>query len=227
MPAASLFGQVGCLPGRLYAARTDLIKDRMDELVNDTFSYFGFQRKLCVAGDDRAITNFVLEAGYRTILMPKAQITTDAPATFQNTLKMWARWGRSSQGYTIRSKWLWKRPAAFLLYWSDILLTVFTVFIVAIHWPYAMFFGNSGIPFFQALFYALLGMMATMFIRQSPHLCQYRYYFKLLPVFTVVATIAQFTRFWSLCTQHKIGSWGTRSQAPAAGGNVVKVIACK
>ena len=59
MAAGSLFGQVGCLPGRLYAVRSSIIENKMDELVEDYWKCGILSRKpvQCVAGDDRVITN--------------------------------------------------------------------------------------------------------------------------------------------------------------------------
>lgn len=210
MAAASLFGQVVCLPGRMYAVRTKLVENKMDQLVNDSFSYFGFMKRACIAGDDRVVTNFVLRSGYKTVLAPKAKVTTYAPDTWNTTRKMWTRWGRTSQGYTLRSPWLLRYPFAFFLSWSDILLTIFTVYIVGIHWPYNIFFGNSDIIFIQAMLLAFLGMLMTMSIRQAPHLYQHKRDWKILPAFVLVVTLAQFIRFWSLLTQHKVGVWGSR-----------------
>lgn len=213
MAAASLFGQVACLPGRMYAVKTSLVEHRMDELVNDSFSYFGFMRRSCIAGDDRVITNFILEAGYKTVLVPEAVITTLAPATFKQTFKMWVRWGRTSQGYTLRSPWLHHYPFAFFVYWTDILVSLFTVGIVALYWPYQMLWGETHRPIMQALTVALLGMMLTMAIRQYPHLHKYKRDWSVLPAFVLVVTYAQFIRVWALMTQHKVGIWGSRQGA--------------
>ncbi len=213
MAAASLFGQVLCLPGRMYALRTHLVEQRMDELVNDSFSYFGFMRRNCVAGDDRTLTNFILQAGYKTLLVPEALVTTTAPADFKTTCKMWARWGRTSQGYTIRSPWLRHYPFAFFVAWSDIFISLLTVYLVAVHWPYQMIFGSSTIPLVQAVTFAVMGMLLTMTIRQAPHLYQYKRDWPLLPMFVMIATLGQFIRVWSLLTQHKVGVWGSRAGA--------------
>lgn len=209
-PALAVWGEIGCLPGRMYAVRSCIIRGRTAEIANDTFSYFGRLRRPCVAGDDRKITNMILQAGYRTILEPSARVATDCPDTFFETCKMWTRWGRSSQGYTLRSPWLFRYPFAAFVYWTDILISLATVYIVAVHWPLTMLLGTASVPFIQAIITALLGMMLTMAIRQMPYLLRSPRDWLMLPLFVIIVTFAQFIRVYALLTQHKIGEWGTR-----------------
>ncbi len=212
----SLFGQVACLPGRLYAVRTSLIEGQLDDLVNDTFSYWGLLRRPCIAGDDRFFTNCVLKAGYRTVLEPSARVATECPDSFLETCRMWTRWGRSSQGYTLRSPWLIRYKIALFIYASDILVSVSTVLIITVHWPLMALLGDSHVLFLQALVLALLGMVLTMSIRQMPHLVRSPRDILVLPLFVLVVTIGQFVRVYALMTQHKIGTWGTRGGATAS-----------
>lgn len=210
MAAASLFRQVACLPGRAYAVRKRLVEPHLDELVGETFL-----GRPCIAGDDRYITNLVLRQGYGAVLVPSARVTTLAPAGFLQTSRMWLRWGRSSQRYTIQSPWLFRYPFAAFVYWGDILVTASTFFIVAIHWPYQMLTGVSDQPFLEMVFTATLGMMLTMGIRQMPHLLRHPRDLLYLPVFVLVATYLQFIRFYALLTIHQVDRWGTRPGADA------------
>lgn len=212
MAAASLFRQVLCLPGRMIAVRTKLIEHRMHELAHDTFSFGPFGPWPCKAGDDRRVTNYVLEAGYGTILVPQARVTTEAKDEIGETLKMWTRWGRSSQGYTLRSPWLFKPKnwmAAFIA-WGDILVTVSTVFIIAVHWPYSYLTGHTDQVFLEMIVWALAGMALTVLSRQFWHLLRHPRNLLLLPFFIFMITIGQFVRFYALCTPWLIGRWGTR-----------------
>ncbi len=52
----SSFGSVSCLPGRLLAVRTELLKDIVPGLINQKF----LGRK-CISGDDRYITSEILK----------------------------------------------------------------------------------------------------------------------------------------------------------------------
>jgi cellulose synthase/poly-beta-1,6-N-acetylglucosamine synthase-like glycosyltransferase len=213
MAAGSLFGQVGCLPGRLYAVRTSIIKDKMDDLVEDYWTFFG-NRAQCFAGDDRVLTNFVLQAGYRTCMVPTAGVKTLVPETFSKMFKTWERWGRSSQGYTLRSvRWLVRHPVILFQYLSDMFISLATVYLVAFHWPYHMIMGDSMQPLVEALVMAVVGMGMTIMARQVPHLYSTPRDILLIPVFAIAITIGQFVRVKALFTPHLIGVWGTREGA--------------
>ncbi len=212
MAAASLFEQVLCLPGRMYAVRTELIEDKMDALVRDSFRFLWWGPWQCFAGDDRFITNCVLKAGYGTIMVPDAIVTTLAPETFEQTRRMWTRWGRSSQAYTLRSPWL-LRPrnwiAAYIT-WGDIAITVSTVAMIAVYWPYSILTGTRIDPWYEMAAYSLIGMMLTIVSRQFVHLYRFPRSWLSVPAFVFMVTAGQFFRFWALITPHKIGVWGTR-----------------
>ena len=212
MAAASLFRQVLCLPGRMIALRTELVEHHMDDLVNDTFSVGPFGPWRCKAGDDRFLTNCVLRQGFGTILVPNAGVTTEAKKTMGETFTMWTRWGRSSQGYTLRSPWLFKPQnwmAAFIG-WGDILVTLSTVFIIALHWPYAYLTGSVEEPLLQMLMWSLVGMAATVLSRQWWHLVRHPRNLVLLPAFLYMITVGQFIRFYAFMTPWLIDNWGTR-----------------
>ncbi|MEN9413167.1 MAG: hypothetical protein RLZZ342_254 [Candidatus Parcubacteria bacterium] len=213
MAAASLFKQVLCLPGRMYAVRTKLIEDKMDELVNDSFRFLWWGPWQAKAGDDRFITNCVLKAGYGTVMVPEAIVMTTAPATFEATRLMWTRWGRSSQWYTLTSPWLLKPRNWFAAFigWGDIFVTLSTMYIIFIHWPYSLLTGTRTGTWYEMLAYSLLGMALTFLSRQLGHLHRYPRDVFYLPAFMLMATLGQVFRFQALLTPNKIGKWGTRN----------------
>ena len=90
-------------------------------------------------------------------------------------------------------------------------ISLATVYLVMIHWPYHLFFGDGQIPFFQAMVMTVMGMCLTVMFRQVPHLIRNPRDILLIPVFAVVLTIGQFVRVKALFTPHKIGVWGTRA----------------
>ena len=214
MAAASLFQQVACLPGRAYAVRKETVVPCLDELVDETF-----MGRECISGDDRMLTNSILRAGKRTLLVPSARITTIAPEGLRKTTNMWIRWGRSSQRYTLQSPWLFRYPMAAFIYWTDILITVSTIFIIFVHWPYMVFSGHTEQTLLQMVLFSSLGMLMTMMVRQAPHLWQYPRFWKYLPVFVAVATYLQTLRFYSLLTMHRVNTWGTRPGADKQGAD--------
>lgn len=227
MAAGSLIGQVGCLPGRLYAVRSEIVQDKMDDLVEDYWSVVPFTKKKvqCFAGDDRVITNFVLKAGYKTVMMPSAGVKTCMPRSFLKMFKQWERWGRSSQGYTLRTlDWSWKQPWILFQNLSDIFLTLGTVYILTIHWVLIYFVypprpEGQSLPVSTSLMFFFFGAMLTIFIRQGFFLATQIAKHKkpwivfLVPVFFLSVSVLHFIRVYSLLTPQKIGVWGTRAGA--------------
>lgn len=216
MAAGSLFGQVGCLPGRLYVVRSCIVSDKMDELVEDYWRIPFHDKVQCVAGDDRVISNWVLKSGWKTIMMPSARVHTILPHTWTKLFKTWERWGRSSQGYTLRTlSWSWKVPWVLYQNLSDILITILTCYTILIHWPLSIFINNDSkfLIWYIAIPVGFAGMHLTMFLRQSYVIYKEPSKLFILPLFLFAITIGQFIRFKSLCTPHYIGIWGTRKGA--------------
>lgn len=226
MAAGSRHGQVGCLPGRLYMVRTELVADLIiEELPNEvwtgfrpTFRWPFFERwsVKCKAGDDRQITNFVLRQGYRTVLVLEAGVKTLVPDTYRKLWRTWRRWGTSSQGYVFRTlfgpeSWLWRRPFVLYHYATDILISHVSVALVLV-WLTSLFRSDEALllPLSAMVTLSFFGMLATFALRQWPHLREEPRDFLLLPLFVAVVTIAQFVRVWACWTPWRIGTWSTR-----------------
>jgi hyaluronan synthase len=65
----------------------------------------------CTYGEDRALTNFILEAGFHTVYQRTAVVHTVAPETYGKLCKMFLRWDRSYIREEIRFQSIvWKRP---------------------------------------------------------------------------------------------------------------------
>lgn len=98
-------GVVTCCSGVLSAYRRPLVDDVMQRYVNQKI--FG---KICNHGDDRHMTNLMLEKGFKTVFTKKAVCYTEAPTTFSKFLKQQLRWKKSfiiETPYTL--KFAWKR----------------------------------------------------------------------------------------------------------------------
>jgi hyaluronan synthase len=205
LPAMSYFNSVGCLPGRCIAYRKQIIVKHEDEFVNEHF--YG---TLCITGDDRAITNFILKDGYKSIFQTTARVTTIAPEGLLQWSKQQLRWGRSSQRYTLFSlNWLWKFPMTFFVYITDFLLTLFLMVILA-QCVLDVFIGNTGVPLLLALTLAFLGCCITVILKQFPHLKENKKDILLIPSFALLMTYMQIIRFYGLLTLKKANKWGTR-----------------
>jgi hyaluronan synthase len=119
MPAMSVLGTVGCLPGRTIAFRRQILLDAMDRFLSDRF--LGV---LLEVSDDRALTNYTLKAGYRTVYQSTSLVYTDAPTTVSKLVKQQYRWARGSQYNTLRMlPWMLRHaPVLAIFYTADIVI---------------------------------------------------------------------------------------------------------
>lgn len=107
----SAYGTVYCCPGALAGYRVSVVRQVLDAWKQQTF--LGTQ---CTYGEDRALTNFILEQGFNTVYQRSAVVHTVVPRTYQKLCRMYLRWDRSYVREEIRfARILWKRPAGALL----------------------------------------------------------------------------------------------------------------
>jgi len=67
----------------------------------------------CTYGEDRALTNAILERGFDTVYQGSAVVHTLVPNTYAGLCKMYLRWDRSYVREEIRFvRIVWKRPLA-------------------------------------------------------------------------------------------------------------------
>ncbi len=105
--AQSSYGTVYCCPGAFTAYRASLVRTFLDKWTGQTF--LGAP---CTFGEDRALTNYVLAAGFDTVYQRSAVVHTVVPTTFRRMCKMFLRWDRSYVREEIRYvAILWRRPA--------------------------------------------------------------------------------------------------------------------
>lgn len=205
LPAMSKYNCVGCLPGRSIAYRKEIILAAEKEFINEYF-----KGTLCIVGDDRAVTNFILKAGYKTVYQSTAKVTTLAPEKIVQWTKQQVRWGRSSQRYTLFSlNWLWKFPITFFIYITDLLLTLFLVVILG-QGIIEIFTGSSNVSLMMAGVFAIIGCSMTVILKQFKHLKENPKDFLLLPYFVIIMTYLQLIRFYALLTLKQANKWGTR-----------------
>jgi hyaluronan synthase len=168
VPAQSVFGQVGCLAGRTIAYRREAFDPAVDRLVGQTV--FGVPQHV---GDDRVLTNELLRNGWRCVYQSTAVVMTDAPATWRGFWRQQLRWARSSQRETLLSLgWLWRRPAAFACFLSDIVtpFAVYTVVALALANALSGHGGHTGVSLELEVPLGYLGMLTSLGLRQIPHL---------------------------------------------------------
>jgi hyaluronan synthase len=102
----STYGNVYCCPGALTAYRTSVVQNVLDDWMEQTFL-----GSPCTIGEDRAMTNLILESGYDTVYQRSAIVHTVVPATYFKLCKMFIRWNRSYVREELRFLTIvWKRP---------------------------------------------------------------------------------------------------------------------
>lgn len=191
-PAQSSFGTVGCLPGRAIAIRRELLVEFVPQLMTDSF--LGIR---CEIGDDRALTNFTLKKGYRTVFQSTAKVYTDAPDDWLKFTRQQLRWARSSQRETLKNlRWLIRKPFLAFCFISDI-VTPFLLAALVVMFVYNWLTGQTetliigGTPLENpavALSAAYLGAILSIGIRQLPRLRRNPKDILRLPIFVLALT---------------------------------------
>lgn len=124
--AEGLFDCVTCLSGPLSCYRKDIVLERKEEWLNQTF--FG---QKATFGDDRAMTNFVLRE-YRTAYQDTAVCSTIVPNLHRVFLKQQMRWKRSWLRESLMAgAFVWrKEPFAALNFYIGLMVPILAPFIV-------------------------------------------------------------------------------------------------
>ncbi|OGH66526.1 MAG: hypothetical protein A3B90_00790 [Candidatus Magasanikbacteria bacterium RIFCSPHIGHO2_02_FULL_41_13] len=127
--AESVFLTVFCCSGCSSAYRREVVMPILDTWLHETF--LGLP---VTWGDDRALTNWVLRLGYRSIYTDQAKAFTIVPTTLKQFLKQQTRW---KKGWFVNSmfasQFIYKRhPFVALSYFFPlILITILTPFMAA------------------------------------------------------------------------------------------------
>ena len=104
--AQSFFRTVYCCPGALAAYRMSVVRRVLPQWERQRF--LGTE---CTYGEDRAMTNCILAAGYDTVYQRTAVVHTLVPETYSRLCKMYLRWDRSYIREELRfARVVWKRP---------------------------------------------------------------------------------------------------------------------
>ncbi|MGA7595748.1 MAG: glycosyltransferase [Gallionella sp.] len=104
--AQSVYRTVYCCPGALSAYRASVLK-----LIVPGWSNQKFLGQPCTIGEDRALTNDVLNAGFDTVYQRTAVVHTVVPHTYKKLCRMYLRWDRSYIREELRlARIVWRRP---------------------------------------------------------------------------------------------------------------------
>lgn len=227
MPAQSVLGQVGCLPGRTIAFRRHILVDVMHDFMTQRFMGVFLE-----VSDDRTLTNLTLKQGYRTVYQHTSLVYTDAPLQIKKLFKQQLRWARGSQYNTLRMlPWmLGHAPVLSIFFLADIILPFLLVGTIA-GWIYRSASG-TGVNLYEAMletygaqagwFWVIALMVVSsvlsMAIRQIRHLQEVPSDFFRLPIFIIVSTFFLMpVRLLGFLRMAHASGWGTRAGAYAGG----------
>lgn len=157
----SLFNSVTCCSGCCSAYRRDYLMLVLDEWLNQKF--LGIP---CTYGDDRSLTNSLLERGYKALYAEKAVSYTFVPDTFRKFIRQQLRWKKSWVRESLRaSRFIWRRhPAMSLAYYLGIILPLLAPVVVirALIW-YPISTGDF--PWFYLLGLMLMALIYGLYYR--------------------------------------------------------------
>lgn len=226
MPAQSVLGTVGCLPGRTIAFRRQVLVESMAEFMSKQFLGVFME-----VSDDRTLTNLTLQRGYRTVYQSTSLVYTDAPTRLKKMIKQQFRWARGSQYNTLRMlPWmLTHAPLLAIFFLVDIVLP-FLWLAAAIAWIirsvnhqgadlYAnMIKDHDRISAIVAVvLLTLFASTLSMALRQLRHLAEKPSDLLRLPLFILFSTLVLMPiRIYGFLRLGHIGSWGTRAGAHTA-----------
>ena len=121
----SVYRNVYCCPGALTGLRASGVRKVLERWKNQEF--LGSR---CTFGEDRAMTNYLLDSGYDTVYQRTAVVHTLVPISYAKLCKMLLRWDRSYVREEIRfSRIVWKRP------WPTRLMALFDRAVTNFRYP--------------------------------------------------------------------------------------------
>lgn len=223
MPAMSVLGQVGCLPGRTIAFRRKILDDAMPAFLTERFLGVFLE-----VSDDRTLTNLCLKQGYQAVYQSTSRVFTDAPVGMRKMAKQQLRWARGSQYNTLRMlPWMLRNtPTLAVFYLADI-LTPFLFLACVTGFVMRLLMGEN-VNFYEGITFGygaaigiaiifVLTLMATWlsaYIRQSRHFEEHPRDLWLLPAFTLLNTFMLMPiRIWGFMRMARNDGWGTRANA--------------
>jgi cellulose synthase/poly-beta-1,6-N-acetylglucosamine synthase-like glycosyltransferase len=227
MPAQSVLGQIGCLPGRTIAFRREILVRVMDKFMTEKFMGVFLE-----VSDDRTLTNLTLKEGYRTVYQHTSLVYTDAPLQIKKLFKQQLRWARGSQYNTLRMMpWMLGHAPMLAFFFAMDIVLPFVLLGVVGGWIYNGITHQGtnlyiGILHEYGLRAGVIGIVAlmvvssvlSMAIRQMRHLSEKPGDFIRLPVFIIVSTFFLMPiRIIGFFRMGHSAGWGTRAGAYTGG----------
>lgn len=221
MPAMSVLGTVGCLPGRTIAFRRQILIDAMPSFLSARFLGIFLE-----VSDDRTLTNEALKQGYRTVYQSTSSVYTDAPTTWKKMAKQQLRWARGSQYNTARMlPWMLRHARTLAFFYASDIVLPFLLLCTLTGWIFRA--AGEGAPDIFGAFVAHYGqstalvMMVLMSlimstassaIRQARHLKVRPDDLFRLPAFIIISTFFLMPiRLFGFTRMGHNSGWGTRA----------------
>ncbi|SEO22263.1 hyaluronan synthase [Amphibacillus marinus] len=200
--AESIFDAVTCLSGPISCYRKSLILKYADAWLNQRF--FG---QKATFGDDRSMTNFILQ-DHRTCYQDRAICSTIVPSKYMSFLKQQMRWKRSWLRESLRAlKFIWKKePFMQVLFLFGLIVPIIS--------PIIVFYNLIYIPISYLIFPKtfVLGIALMALLISFTHLLFKRSKLWLFGIVFVI--IYEFVLLWQMpyawLTFWK-STWGTRA----------------
>ena len=227
MPAMSVLGTVGCLPGRTIAFRRCILMGSMERFLTERFLGVFLE-----VSDDRALTNYTLMAGYKTVYQSTSLVYTDAPTSLRKLLKQQFRWARGSQYNTLRMlPWMLRETPVLALFYTADVVVPFVLVGSYCAWGVALVHGRTTalydqLPLPDHSWEALLVIVAlslsmtmlSLAIRFGRHFSHRPRDMVYLPVFMLINVLALMPiRVVGFLRMGHNAGWGTRSNAYQGG----------
>lgn len=223
MPAQSVLGTVGCLPGRTIAFRRVILRKAMHEFMTGKFLGVFLE-----VSDDRTLTNLTLKQGYRTVYQSTSVVFTDAPTRLKKLVKQQYRWARGSQYNTMRMlPWMLGHSRMLAFFFVMDILMPFLWLCSVISWfvrsqrhdsdnLYAGILGSSHHrhALLAIVLLTVLTSTMAMSLRQARHLHEVPGDVFLMPFFILFSTVVLMPiRIYGFMRLGHVGGWGTRAHA--------------
>jgi hyaluronan synthase len=223
MPAMSVLGTVGCLPGRTIAFRSQILFDCMDAFLGEKFLGVFLE-----VSDDRTLTNYTLKAGYRTVYQSTSLVYTDAPLKLKKLAKQQYRWARGSQYNTLRMMpWMLRNARMLALFYAADVAVPFVLLGTFASWVFAAFHrgrpgiynalplpGDPGKALVLLVALAAVMSLLSIMIRFGRHFAYRPQDLLFLPTFMVINTMLLLpVRLLGFFRCAHNASWGTRADS--------------
>src|SRR4029453_2182317 len=128
-----------CLPGRTIAFRRKVLIGCMERFLTERFLGVFLE-----VSDDRALTNYTLMAGYKTVYQSTSLVYTDAPTSLRKLVKQQFRWARGSQYNTLRMlPWMLREAPVLAVFYAADVVVPFVLVGSYLAWAVALLHGRK------------------------------------------------------------------------------------